>query len=233
MPSEKRVLITQSNYIPWKGYFDAIRGSDVCVLYDDVQYTKRDWRNRNKIKTAQGLQWLSIPVVVAGRFTQTIRETAIADRGWAKSHWASLTHAYARAPFFDQFKETFAAAYERAAALATISEVNLMFIEVVNSLLGCCTELRASNEFELTGDPTERLVNVCRQLNATEYRTGPAAKAYLREECFAEHGIRLAYLDYSGYPFYRQLHGEFEHGVTILDLLFNTGPDALQFMKEL
>jgi len=97
----KRIAAIQSSYIPWKGYFDAINVVDEFILLDEVQFTKRDWRNRNKIKTSQGIQWLTIPVAVKGRYLQRIDETRIADSGWAQRHWSTLTHTYRRAAAFD------------------------------------------------------------------------------------------------------------------------------------
>src|ERR1041384_7029573 len=102
---QKMVAIVQSNYIPWKGYFDMIRGVDEFVLYDDVQYTRRDWRNRNRIKTAQGTQWLTIPVEVKGKYLQAIKETKISDPSWGRTHWRTLCHSYNRAPHFRDFQD--------------------------------------------------------------------------------------------------------------------------------
>jgi hypothetical protein len=227
----KKVLITQSNYIPWKGYFDAINLADVMVLYDEMQYTKRDWRNRNKIKTAQGLKWLSVPVQVKGKYFQKINETLLADQKWSIKHWNSIEHAYKKAPFFDTYKEQVKALYLDTSS-ETISDVNKKFLEEISSLLGIDTPIRWSKEFELVGDKTEKLLNICKELNATHYITGPAAKAYMDTSLFDEAGIEIIWMDYSDYPEYDQLHDEFEHGVTILDLLFNLGPDSKKYMKS-
>jgi hypothetical protein len=229
MSVNKTVTIVQSNYIPWKGYFDLIRRSDVFVLYDDVQYTRRDWRNRNRIKTPNGLQWLTIPVEVKGKYTQEIREVKIADDRWRDEHWKTLRHAYSRAPFFKSYAERIEALY-RGADSEWLSEVNRYFIEGVCELLGIRTDIRWSTEFSNQAGKSERLLGICRELNATAYLSGPAAKSYLDEGLFASAGIGVEWMDYSGYPEYPQLYGPFEHGVTVLDLIFNAGPDAGQYL---
>ena len=226
----KKVLITQSNYIPWKGYFDAIRQADVVVLYDEMQYTKRDWRNRNKIKTANGLKWLSIPVEVKGKFEQKINETKISDPSWNKNHWNMLANNYKKAAFFKEnesfFKDLYLNCEEKY-----LSEINFCFIKAICDRLGIAAEFIRSKEFELNGDKTEKLVNICLDLNATEYLTGPVAKNYIKESLFTEKGVRVNYLDYSSYQEYNQLYAGFEHGVTILDLIFNEGHTATKYLK--
>lgn len=225
----KTVAIVQSNYIPWKGYFDLIRRSDAFVLYDDVQYTRRDWRNRNRIKTPNGLQWLTIPVEVKGKYTQEIREVKIADDRWRDDHWKTLHHAYSRAPFFKSYADRVEALY-RGADSEWLSEVNRHFIEGICELLGISTEIRWSSEFSIQAGKSERLLGICRELNATVYLSGPAAKSYLDESLFASAGIGVEWMDYSGYPEYPQLYGPFEHGVTVLDLILNAGPHAGQYL---
>jgi hypothetical protein len=225
------VAIVQSNYIPWKGYFDLINLVDEFILYDDRQFTRRDWRNRNMVKTAQGLRWLTIPVRVKGRFEQRIDETQISERDWADTHWKTITHAYAAAPFFKEYRDTFAAVYASSGE-ELLSAVNRRFLELICDKLGIGTPLRWSTDYPTTGDRTERLVNLCRLAGATEYLSGPAARAYIDAALFEAAGITLLYMDYTGYPEYPQLHGTFEHGVSAIDLLFNTGPEAPRFMKS-
>src|SRR5215217_4697059 len=113
----KTVAIVQSNYVPWKGYFDLVRSADEFVLYDDVQYTRRDWRNRNRIKTADGTQWLTVPVEVKGKYEQTIRETKVGDRGWAENHLTRLRHACGKAPFWRDYQQLLTELYAEAAGL--------------------------------------------------------------------------------------------------------------------
>jgi hypothetical protein len=226
----KKVLITQSNYIPWKGYFDAINTCDVFVVYDDMQYTKRDWRNRNQIKTAGGLKWLTIPVEVSGKFSQKINETKIADTTWPKSHLEIIRQNYKSA---NSYKEVLEFVEEMYLSCKSdfLTEINLHFITKINQFLGIKTEIKYSSEFILHEEKTQRLVNICSQLNGTDYYTGPAAKDYMEENKFTEKNINVHYFDYSGYPEYEQLYGEFVQGVSILDLIFNTGANAPLYMK--
>jgi hypothetical protein len=227
----KKVIITQSNYIPWKGYFDAINMVDEFIIYDDMQYTKRDWRNRNKIKTKDGVQWLTIPVEVKGKYFQKINETRISDPAWAKQHWNTIFHSYLKAPHFNLYKQQFEEAY-LGCSTDLLSEVNHSFLKLICGILGITTPMRWSSEFELGEGKTERLVDICKKIGATDYYSGPAAKNYMDESLFEKEGIRVHYFDYSGYPPYSQLHGEFTHEVSILDLLFNEGPDAKKYMKS-
>src|SRR6266581_312602 len=225
----KRAAVVQSNYIPWKGYFDLINQVDEFVLYDDVQYTRRDWRNRNVIKTPAGLQWLTIPVEVKGKYHQLIRDTQIAAGGWGKKHWASIAQNYSRSEHFKDYRETFEALY--ASEYPSLSACNRAFIEAVCRVLGIGSRITWSWEHPVAQGKNERLISICQAVDAGIYLSGPAAKGYLDEALFREAGIEVEWMDYSGYPAYRQLHGQFEHGVTVLDLLFNEGPDAARYMK--
>jgi hypothetical protein len=226
----KKVAIVQSNYIPWRGYFDLINSVDEFILYDDMQYTIRDWRNRNLIKTANGPLWLTIPVEVKGKYFQKIKDVTVSDPQWARKHWASITHSYSKAPCFPTYKELFADLYGRAEE-RLLSMINHRFISAICRLLGIRTAISWSMDYELVGDKTEKLVNLCKQAGATHYLSGPAAKSYLVEESFNREGISVSYIDYSGYPEYSQLYPPFEPGVSILDLIFNEGPDAATYMK--
>lgn len=226
----KNVVITQSNYIPWKGYFDAIALADEFVIYDDMQYTRRDWRNRNQIKTPNGLQWLTIPVEVKGKYFQKINETEANERDWNLKHWRTLQANYAKAPHFRELKDWAEDLYMSVPS-ANLTEINHHFLSGICRLIGIEKQFRFSSEFELAEERTERLVNICRDLGGTDYHSGPAAKAYMDESKFMEHGIRVHYFDYGGYPEYRQLYPPFEHGVSMLDLIFNEGTDLQNFMK--
>lgn len=227
-----KVVIVQSNYIPWKGYFDLINAADVFVVFDEVQYTRRDWRNRNKIKTDRGLVWLTIPVEVKGRYLQKISETVVVNGSWAEQHWSSVCHAYSKAKHFPDYKGFFEGIYEKAACLSKLSEINLLFITGICSILGIRTEILQSSQFELSNDKSERLLNICKELDASVYLSGPAAKNYLDESLFKTSGIQLEWYDYSSYPEYNQLHSPFEHFVSIIDLLFSEGPNSIKFMKS-
>lgn len=226
---KKNVVITQSNYIPWKGYFDAIALADDFVFYDDMQYTKRDWRNRNLIKTENGLKWLTIPVDVKGKFFQKIKDTKVSDKNWSKQHWELIKQSYSKAPFFKEYKDFFEPLY-RNMDLDFLSEINYQFIFSICELLEIKTNFHFSSAFELQEERSERLLHICNVLEGTDYYSGPAAKAYMNEAIFKESVVNVHYFNYSNYPTYEQLHGSFEHGVSIIDLFFNTGKDAKKRM---
>ncbi len=226
----KKLIITQSNYIPWKGYFDSINMVDEFVIYDDMQYTRRDWRNRNMIKTKDGVKWLTIPVEVKGKYFQKISETKISDQTWTEVHWNTIKHSYSKAKFFDEYKKKFEELY-LGCTEEYLSKVNFRFMKSICDMLGINTPMRWSSEFQLKEEKTERLVDICKTLEATDYYSGPAAQAYMNEELFKNENITIHYFDYSGYPPYTQLHGEFTHAVSIIDLIFNEGPNATKFMK--
>ena len=228
----KKVAIVQSNYIPWKGYFDMIAAVDEFILYDDMQYTRRDWRNRNRIKTPHGLRWLTVPVKVKGRYHQKIRDTEIEGMGWTSKHWKALTQNYCRAPHFDEIKNWLEPLYAADDGYTYLSVVNRRFIEAVCRYLGIRTYVSNSWDYELLADgKNERLADLCAQASATEYVSGPSARGYVDEQVFARLGIKLTWFDYTGYSEYPQLWGDFSHQVTILDLLFNCGKDASRHMK--
>lgn len=229
---EKRVGIIQSNYIPWKGYFDFIAGVDEFVLFDDVQYTRRDWRNRNKIKTADGLRWLTIPVDVSGKYTQAINETRVADSNWAADHLATLRHAYARAAHAKDQWPWIEALYERAATLPLLTDVNELFLRAIAERLGITTKMSRSTDYPAQAGKNERLLAICEQIGATTYLSGPAAAGYLDVDLWREHGVGVEFKTYDGYREYPQLHGPFEHGVTILDLFFNLGEGASAYFRQ-
>lgn len=227
----KKIAILQSNYIPWKGYFDMINRVDEFVLYDDMQYTRRDWRNRNKIKTKNGLSWLSIPVDVKGKYFQKINETKIDNPDWSKKHWQTILGNYSKSKYFSDYKNIFEELY-LGCNEEYLSEINHKFILAINAILGIQTKIRWSSEFELLDGQTEKLLGICKQAGATNYISGPAAKGYFDEKLAQQEGIQVEWMDYSGYPEYNQLHPPFEHGVSVLDLIFNEGPNAKNFMKS-
>lgn len=227
----KKAAISQSNYIPWKGYFDMIASVEVFVLYDEMQYTKRDWRNRNLIKTPQGLKWLSIPVEVSGKYFQKIKDTKIADKSWNKKHWDILEANYKGSPLFKEVSEWLKPLYLNC-DLDYLAEVNVSFMGSIMDYLGIQTPLRMSSEFFLEEERSERLAGICQQIGADHYVSGPAAKAYMDLAVFETRGIEVSYIDYSGYPEYQQLFPPFEHGVSILDMLFNLGSGTRSKMKS-
>lgn len=220
----KRVGIIQSNYIPWKGYFDIIHDVDLFVFYDDVQYTKNDWRNRNRIKTEDGERWLTIPV--GKRESRRICDVAMPSNLWARDHWRRLEGAYRRAPYFEAYRAYFEAFYLRR-SWSTLSEFNQALVTgIARDLLGITTPYVDSRTFHLTQSKGGRVVELLQHVGATTYVSGPSAKAYITDERFLAAGISVEWKDYQGYPEYGQFHGPFVHAVTVLDLLFHAGPNA-------
>ena len=177
----KKIAILQSNYIPWKGYFDLINMVDEFILYDDMQYTRRDWRNRNKIKTPQGLQWLTIPVEIKGKFFQKIKDTRITDKKWNIKHWRTISQNYSKSKYFKDYKDIFEELYLKCDE-EYLSQINYKFITTINEILEIKTKLRWSSEFELVDGQTEKLLGICKDCNADIYLSGPAAKDYFNEE---------------------------------------------------
>jgi hypothetical protein len=228
----KKVAISQSNYIPWKGYFDLIASVDEFIFYDDMQFTRRDWRNRNQIKTPTGIQWLTVPVLVKGKYHQKIKETEIDGENWVVAHWRALMQNYRRAPHFREIANWLEPLYFEQRD-TYISQLNRRFIEAICNYLEINTVITNSWDYTLIDGKTERLANLCAQAYATDYVSGPSAKDYINEKVFSDMGIKLTWFDYSGYPEYQQLWGEFAHGVTILDLLFNCGKDSHLYMRHL
>jgi len=226
----KKLAVVQSNYIPWKGYFDLINQADEFILFDDMQYTRRDWRNRNKIKSRQGPIWLTIPVEVKGKYLQKINETVISDSTWNRAHWKTVIHNYCRAEYFHTYKELFEDLY-LGSHETRLSQVNYRFLVAICKILGIDTRISRSTDFYLPEGRTERLVALCEQTNATEYVSGPTAKGYIEEDLLKSEGISLSYMDYSGYREYNQLFPPFEHRVSVIDLIFNEGPAATKHMK--
>lgn len=232
MPN-KKVAILQSNYIPWKGYFDIIDSVDEFIFYDEMQYTKTDWRNRNKIKTPTGIKWITIPCDTKGIISngQKISETKIADNRWTKKHWNTISYNYAKAPYFKEYKNMVHDLYEDCAKETLLCKVNYKFILAINEFLGIKTKISYDRDYGLIDGKTERLVDLVQKAGGDYYLSGPAAKDYIVEDLFKQAGIELAWMDYSGYREYPQLYPPFEHGVSILDLIFNTGKDAIDYIR--
>lgn len=227
----KKVAIVQSNYIPWKGYFDLIHTVDEFILFDDMQYTRRDWRNRNVIKTAAGLKWLTIPVAVKGNYFQKINETIVSDPDWTTKHWQTIVHSYSRSKHFQTYRERFEKLY-LSVDENFLSRINFRFLSAICQILAIDTKISWSHDYVAAGVKTERLVDLCKQAGAGIYISGPSARAYIDEALFASANIELQYIDYSGYPEYGQLFPPFTHQVSIIDLIFNEGPDATKYMKS-
>lgn len=207
-----------------------IAAVDEFIIYDDAQYTRSDWRNRNLIKTPQGTHWLTVPVLIKSKHDQSIRDAEIANAMWQKKHWQSFVQYYRKAAHFYHIAEWLEPLYLQE-CYTNISELNIQLIKAICGYLGIQTKLSNSWDYSLLGGKTERLVDLCKQAEATEYISGPAAKGYINESIFKQAGIKLHWFDYTGYKEYPQLYGNFEHGVTILDLLFNCGKEAPRYMR--
>jgi hypothetical protein len=227
---QRKIAILQSCYLPWKGYFDIIGSVDVFVVYDDVQFRKNHWHNRNLIKTHQGMRWLSVPVSKPEGIQTAIRDIRLAGR-FAEKHWRSIEQAYARAAAFDRYGPALKSLFEAADGLDHLTPLNLMFIKAITKILGFNTEFVMAEALNIAGCRTERLVGICKALGATSYLSGPAAKTYLDLTEFDRAGVTVEWMDYSDYPSYGQLHGNFVHEVSIVDLLLNAGAKAIDFMK--
>ena len=225
-----KVAAIQSNYIPWKGYFDMINSVDLFVFYDDVQYTTRDWRSRNQIKTSNGLKWLTIPV--SSKRTQKIYEVKIPDNYWQKKHWQSIVHNYSKAKYFKQYKSFFEEIYLQT-TWKNLSQFNQFVIKKISrEILDIQTEFIDSREYNLIGTKEERILDLLTKCSATEYLSGPSAKSYLKEDFLQQKGIELIWMDFNEYPEYNQLHPPFQHYVSIIDLIFNEGSSSKNFMKS-
>ncbi len=228
--STRVAVIIQPSYLPWLGYFAQIHRSDVFVLYDDVQFDKHSWRNRNRIKTAQGPHWLTVPVLTKGKNWPTNREIEIDNRqDWRHKHLETLRQSYRRAPYFDEVIGVFESLYR--AEYRFLLELNVASLRAMNELLGLRPMTRFSSEFNLSGGPVERLVQICKAVNATSFYEGASGRNYIEDTEFAQAGISIEYQDYK-HPVYPQLHGEFIPFLSVVDLIFNCGPRSLEVLAQ-
>jgi hypothetical protein len=223
----KKVAIVQSSYLPWKGYFDIAHDVDEFIFLDEVQYTVRDWRNRNRIKTADGAQWLSVPV--GDDRKRVIHEVKPVDASWQEKHWKSIRHAYGRAAFFPLYREFFEEIYlgTRWESLSDFNQVTTR--RIAHELLGLTTRFVDSRQYAGCGSKLDLILSLLEQSGATSYLSGPSALDYLEPERFAERSLELLIKRYE-YPSYPQPHPPFMHEVSVIDLLFHTGPAAPTFI---
>lgn len=221
----KKLAVLQSNYLPWKGYFDIIHDVDEFVFYDEVQFTKNDWRNRNKILTPQGKVWLTVPVGKDEH--RRIVDVQIKDSSWQKKHFKTLEMAYHKAPFWKRYEEFLSFVYLEK-TWTYLYELNRFLIEhIARDFLDITTKFTDSRDYQTHGVKHERLLSLVKAAKADLYLSGLAAKDYIIAEDYAKENIQLVWKDYSNYPEYRQIGKKFiTHNVSILDLLFNVGDDA-------
>jgi len=223
-----RVVILQPSYIPWLGFFEQMYKSDVFVFYDDVQYTKNDWRNRNRIKTSNGVLWLTVPVTVT-RLLMSIREAKIADEKWKKKHLLSLSTNYAKAPFYSLIYPVLEEVINQDWVF--LSDLVIALIHHINKMMHIKREVYLSSQLGIRGQRSERLLKVCQFFGADLYLSGASAINYLNVEIFARNNIKVEFQDYK-HPVYSQLWGDFVPYLSVVDLLFNHGPDSLDIITH-
>jgi hypothetical protein len=218
------VAVLQPGYLPWLGFFDQLRRADVFVYYDDVQYDKHGWRNRNRIKTQDGPLWLTVPVRHSGQPSPKIVDVEIDNRTpWARKHIASIQQAYARAPFRDRYVPALGELLQRE--WHRLVDLDLACIELIARWFGLRPPVERSSRLGIDGERSERLVRICSCFGASTYLSGDAAQGYLDVALFQRHGIRVEWQRFP-HPRYPQLHGEFVPFLSSLDILLNCGDDA-------
>ena len=224
-----KIGILQPGYLPWLGFFEQVYSSDIFVIYDDVQYDKHGWRNRNRIKTANGIQWLTVPVHVSLKEPLLIKEVRIDNsQNWTKKHLLSIKQNYAKAPFYEDYKTIFEEVYSRE--WEYLFDIDTYFIErLMESFLIRGKKIIRSSSLDIEGDRIERLIGICRMFKADTFYEGAAGRNYIDVSQFAPHGIKVQYQDYK-HPIYNQLYGGFVSHLSAIDLLFNHGPESLSIL---
>jgi hypothetical protein len=222
------VSIHQPQYLPWLGFYDKVDRADVYVILDTVQFKKNEYQNRNRIKTAQGWQWITVPV--GYRFPQRIDEVTVNNESpWAHKHRQALVTNYSGSPHFDHVFPALDAILQTR--WDRISDLNRRTVEVLMGLLDIDTPVRSAGEWELSDDPTGRLVDICKRLDAGTYLSGAGGRNYLDLAQFEEAGIHVVFQEFS-HPEYAQQFGTFEPYMSTVDLLFNCGPESLNIIRS-
>ena len=224
-----KIGILQPGYLPWLGFFEQLYQSDMFVIYDDVQYDKQGWRNRNRIKTANGVQWLTVPVLFKFQEAPLIYEIRIDNKGqWKKKHFRAIRLSYSKAPYYKKYIDIFEEAYSKD--WEYLVDVDLYFIMRLAECLGMKNKnIIRSSTLNVKGDRLERLVQICKTFQADIFYEGAAGKDYIDESYFNEHEITVQYQDYH-HPLYNQLYGEFVPYLSVIDLLFNHGEESLNIL---
>lgn len=223
------VSVHQPQYLPWLGYFDKIDQADVFCFLDDVQYKKNEWQNRNRIKTAKGWQWLTVPVQF--RFPQKINEVKIDYGGnWPRKHLQAISTNYVKAKYFNFYIDFFQKVYHKT--WENIDDLNIYVIKGLCDILGM-GQIRTirSSEMDLRQDPTDRLIDICLHVGADAYLAGASGAGYMDLNRFEEAGIAVVFQSFT-HPKYPQVYGEFESNLSIVDLLMNCGPDSMSIIRE-
>lgn len=224
----KVIFVSQSNYLPWVGYFESIAAADEYWIYDIVQYTRRDWRNRNRIKSKNGLQWLSVPIQQHTQQT-AVDQVKVANSNWREKHLHALQSTYGKAPYFDWVMEQLTPGL--LTDTSSLSIINEALIKICLSFLDISTSVhRVDNSALMALEKTARLVAICQATDATHYLTGPAARHYIDASLFTAAGIELCYINYPAYPAYAQYAPPFTAQVSIVDVLMHLGPAARDYL---
>ncbi len=224
----KTIGILQPGYLPWLGFFEQLDRADLFVIYDDVQYDKNGWRNRNRIKTSQGIQWLTVPVIIGT--SRMINDILIDNRQkWQKKHLKSIEQNYRKSPYFEKyfhiFEEGFLSKWER------LIDCDTFFIEKLKEALGINTPIIFSSDLKSKGKSVDRLVKILIELGGNAFYEGIAGKDYIDEKFFNEAGIKLIYQDYN-HPEYNQMYGQFVPYLSVVDLIFNEGDESLKIIRS-
>jgi len=221
------ITIHQPNFLPWPGFFHKWMLADAMVLLDTVQYEKNDWLNRNRIKTVQGAQWVTAPVRY--RFPQKIGDVPVADQHWVRKACRSIEQSYAKAPYFVAYWPQVQDVLQHSHGM--LRDLNVALIRVLGELLGCDAPLHLASDLGVDStDPTERLISLCTTLHGSGYLSGREGRTYLQQERFDLAGLTLNFQQVEA-PIYPQLHGDFVSHLSVLDVLFNTGPDAVEIIR--
>jgi hypothetical protein len=229
-PKRKVIGILQPGYLPWLGFFEQLYRSDVFVIYDDVQYDKNSWRNRNRIKTPHGPKWLTVPVLTKGLKSPLIKDISInTNIFWQKKHIKTLKQNYSKAPYFNRYSEYLFKLLDRP--WKKLLDLNLELLFWIAEELGVSTPIILSSELGCPGSRINRLIGIIKTLRGSHFYEGSAGKSYIDINVFNEAGIDILFQDYR-HPIYPQQYGKFESYLSIIDLMFNCGPKSLDILKN-
>jgi len=228
--SDRTLVVLQPGYIPWLGFFDQMRRSSVFVYYDDVQFDKHGWRNRNRIKTPAGPLWLTVPVLHSGRNQPTIIDTLVDQRTpWARKHLKTLRQYYAKAPFLNRYLPELEEMLERS--WSHIAALDIAVVELMARWLSLAPSIHRASQLGVGGEKSERLLNFCLHFGVERYLSGNAAQDYLDVDLFARHRVAVEWQNFV-HPVYPQLHGAFVPYLSALDLILNCGDDSASILES-